>query len=163
MTNSNLNEPDEEYEYDDIDNLDNDDSIELIFMYYNDYKDDSFLQLFIQFKNSFQRYFAFREQGYGEGNPTDEHYIAELKWFENLKKIYSYDKSFIKKCIDNIKSNRINISNQIVKNFNTHYDDMKNKQRTEWVNEVNDYIIQNSITIDPDQSIEEFTESLKYN
>ena len=163
MTNSNLNEPDEEYEYDDIDNLDNDDSIELIFMYYNDYSDNSLLDLYNKFQNSFNTYLEFYNEGFGEGNITDKQFIAESNWINDMNNLIKNDKSFIKKCITDIKSNRINLSNQIVKNFNTHYDEMKNKQRKDWVDEVNQYIIQNSITIDPDQSIEDFTESLKNN
>ena len=132
-------------------------------MLYKKYKDDSFLQLFIQFENSFRRYFAFREQGYGEGNPTDEHYIAEVKWFENLKKIFLYNKKFIRQCIEINNTNKIKISQDIIKNFNDKYTHLKKNQRIEWVNEVNDYIIKNNIRFDPQISIEEFTESLKYN
>ena len=162
MTNSVLNEPDEEY--DDIDDLDNDDSIELIFMYYNDYSDNSLLDLYNKFQNSFNTYLEFYNEGFGEGNTTDKQFIAESNWINDMNNLIKNDKSFIKKCIVNNKNNnRINISKQIVKNFNTHFDDMKNKQRKDWVNEVNQYIIQQNITIDPDQSIEDFTESLKNN
>ena len=164
MSDIDSDQPDDEYE--DIDELDNDDSIELIFMYYNDYSDHSLLDLYNKFQNSFNTYLEFYNQGFGEGNTTDKQFIAETNWINNMNNLIKNDKSFIKKCITDIKNNeinKINISKQIVKNFNTHYDDMKNKQRKDWVDEVNQYIVQNNITIDPDQSIEDFTESLKNN
>ena len=157
-------QPDEEY--DDIDDLNNDDSIELIFMYYNDYSDNSLLELYNKFQNSFNTYLEFYDQGFGEGNTNDKQFIAETNWINNMNNLIKNDKSFIKKCITDIKNNqinKINISKQIVKNFNTHYDDMKNKQRKDWVDEVNQYIVKQNITIDPDLSIEDFTESLKNN
>ena len=157
-------QPDEEY--DDIDDLNNDDSIELIFMYYNDYSDNSLLDLYNKFQNSFNTYLEFYDQGFGEGNTNDKQFIAETNWINNMNNLIKNDKSFIKKCITDIKNNqinKINISKQIVKNFNTHYDDMKNKQRKDWVDEVNQYIVKQNITIDPDLSIEDFTESLKNN
>ena len=164
MSDIDSDQPDEEY--DDIDDLDNDDSIELIFMYYNDYSDNLLLDLYNKFQKSFNTYLEFYDQGFGEGNTTDKQFIAESNWINDMNNLIKNDKSFIKKCITDIKNNqinKINISKQIVKNFNTHYDDMKNKQRKDWVDEVNQYIVQNNITIDPDQSIEDFTESLKNN
>ncbi len=159
MTNSCIeNEPEDEYEYDE---LNDDDSIELIFMYYNDYKDNSLLDLYNKFQISFNTYLEFYNEGFGEGNTTDKQFIAETNWINDMNNLIKNDKSFIKKCINDIKSNRMLVSQDIIKNFNTHYVNLKKNQKLEWVNEVNDYIIQNSITVDPDQSIEEFTKSLK--
>ena len=157
-------QPDEEY--DDIDDLDNDDSIELIFMYYNDYLDNSLLDIYNTFQKSFNDYLQFYNQGFGEGNTTDKQFIAETYWIRDLDTLMNSDKSIIKKCITDIKNykiNKIDVSNQIVKNFKKLYDDIKNKQKKDWVDEVNQYILQHNITIEPDQSIEDFTKSLKNN